>query len=82
MVVPVKLALPAKDFDVNVLTVRLQIIVARLVSIYKIKQALINIIANETGGPHSPKGMSNDLRGADAKPFNINFRESCTFPQK
>ena len=30
MVVPVKLDLPAKDFDVNVLTVRLQIIVARL----------------------------------------------------
>ena len=49
MVVPVKLDLPAKDFDVNVLTVHLQIIVARWkVSMNK---SGLNIIANEAGGP-------------------------------
>ena len=80
MVVPVKLDLPATDFDVNVLTVGLQIIVARLkVSIYK---SGFNIIANEVGGSHWPTGMSNDIRGADAKLFDINFRESCSCPRK
>ena len=62
MVVPVKLDLPAKDFDVNVLTVRLQIIAARKVSMNK---SGFNITANEAGGSHWPTGMSNDIRGAD-----------------
>ena len=80
MAVPVKLDLPAKDFDVNVLTVGLQIIVARVK--VSMNQSGFNIIASEAGGPHWTAGMSKDLRGADAKLFNINFRESCTYEQQ
>ena len=45
MVEPVKLDLPAKDFDANLLTVHLQIITARKVSNYK---SGFDIIATET----------------------------------